>query len=118
MTVMSRQALFEAAWDRPLTELADELGITSTGLKKICDRHDIPTPGRGYWAQVRAGKSSPGAQQGRPTASVSNGPESHETRLECPRRRAKAAPDDLVLADKDPAAGDDQRPTKHGRVLE
>lgn len=48
MTVMSRQALFEAAWDRPLTEVADELGITSTGLKQICDRHDIPTPGRGH----------------------------------------------------------------------
>ncbi|MFZ3005364.1 MAG: hypothetical protein WA047_04260 [Phenylobacterium sp.] len=59
MTVMSRQALFEAAWKRPLTEIADELGITSTGLKKICDRHDIPTPGRGYWAQVRAGKTFP-----------------------------------------------------------
>ncbi|MDO8914003.1 MAG: hypothetical protein Q8N10_04565 [Phenylobacterium sp.] len=56
---MSRKALFEAAWKRPLTEIADELGITSTGLKKICDRHDIPTPGRGYWAQVRAGKSFP-----------------------------------------------------------
>lgn len=56
MVVMTRQALFEAAWERPLTEIAEDLGITSTGLKKICDRHDIPTPGRGYWAQVRAGK--------------------------------------------------------------
>lgn len=56
MAVMTRQALFEAAWERPLTEIADDLGVTSTGLKKICDRHDIPTPGRGYWAQVRAGK--------------------------------------------------------------
>jgi hypothetical protein len=59
MTVMTRQALFEAAWERPLTEIAEDLGLTSTGLKKICDRHDIPTPGRGYWAQVRAGKTFP-----------------------------------------------------------
>jgi len=59
MTVMSRGALFEAAWERPLTDLAADLGITSTGLKKICDRHDIPTPGRGYWAQVRAGRTFP-----------------------------------------------------------
>jgi hypothetical protein len=59
MAVITRQDLFEAAWARPLTEIAEELAITSTGLKKICDRHDIPTPGRGYWAQVRAGKSFP-----------------------------------------------------------
>ena len=55
MTVMSRQALFEAAWKRPLTEIADDLGITSTGLKKICDRHDIPTPGRGYTKSASRG---------------------------------------------------------------
>lgn len=59
MTVMSRQALYEAAWERPLTEIAAELGVTDVGLRKICDRHDIPTPGRGYWAQVRAGKTFP-----------------------------------------------------------
>lgn len=57
MTVMSRQALFEAAWQRPLTDIAAEFGISDVGLRKICDRHDIPTPGRGYWAQVRAGKT-------------------------------------------------------------
>ncbi len=59
MTIMSRQALFDAAWTRPLTDVAEDLGITSTGLKKICDRHDIPTPGRGYWAQVQAGRKFP-----------------------------------------------------------
>ncbi len=59
MAVMTRQALFEAAWERPLTDIAEDIGITSTGLKKICDRHDIPTPGRGYWAQVRAGRTFP-----------------------------------------------------------
>jgi hypothetical protein len=59
VTELSREALFAAAWERPLTEIAEEMGITSTGLKKICDRHGIPTPGRGYWAQVRAGKRFP-----------------------------------------------------------
>lgn len=56
MPWMSREDLFNAAWDRPLTTVAAELGVTSTALKKTCDRHDIPTPGRGYWAQVQAGK--------------------------------------------------------------
>lgn len=76
MTVMSRQAMFEAAWKRPLTEIADDLGITSTGLKKICDRHDIPTPGRGYWAQVRAGKTFP-----RPALRPGNDPRLEEVRI-------------------------------------
>lgn len=57
MTIMSREALLEAAWQRPLTDIAAELGVSDVGLRKICDRHDIPTPGRGYWAQVRAGKT-------------------------------------------------------------
>lgn len=52
---LTREALFEAAWDRPLTQVAAELGITSTALKKTCDRHDIPTPGRGYWAALQSG---------------------------------------------------------------
>lgn len=59
MIVIARQALFEAAWTRPLSELAADWGISDVGLRKICDRHDIPTPGRGYWTQVRAGKSFP-----------------------------------------------------------
>jgi hypothetical protein len=29
------------------------------GLRKICDRADIPTPGRGYWAKVASGKTFP-----------------------------------------------------------
>ncbi|HEY8572728.1 hypothetical protein [Phenylobacterium sp.] len=59
MTVLSRDELFQRAWDRPLTDVAAELGVTSTALKKTCDRHDIPTPGRGYWAQLRAGRTFP-----------------------------------------------------------
>lgn len=59
MPWMSREELFNAAWDRPLTTVAAELGVTSTALKKTCDRHDIPTPGRGYWAQVAAGRTFP-----------------------------------------------------------
>ena len=53
---LTREELFEAAWDRPLTKVAAELGITSTALKKTCDRHDIPTPRRGYWAAVQSGR--------------------------------------------------------------
>lgn len=59
MRQISRKELFEAAWDRPLTKVAAEFGVTSTALKKMCDRHDIPVPGRGYWAAVAGGKVFP-----------------------------------------------------------
>jgi hypothetical protein len=59
MTVITREALFVDVWTRPLTELAADYGVSDVGLRKICDRHDIPTPGRGYWAQVRAGRQFP-----------------------------------------------------------
>lgn len=59
MHTLTRQQLFEMAWVRPLTDVAAELGVTSTAVKKTCRRHNIPTPSRGYWAQVRAGRTFP-----------------------------------------------------------
>lgn len=59
MRQISRNELFEAAWDRPLTKIAAEFGVTSTALRKMCDRHYIPVPGRGYWAAVASGKVFP-----------------------------------------------------------
>jgi hypothetical protein len=38
---------------RPLQNLRH---VTDVGLKKICAKHRIPVPGRGYWAKVAAGK--------------------------------------------------------------
>lgn len=59
MRTISREALFKDAWTRPLAKIAAEFGVSDTALRKACDRHDIPTPGRGYWAQVASGKSFP-----------------------------------------------------------
>ena len=47
MRTISRQALFDDVWTRPLTKIAPELGISDVALRKICDRHNIPSPGRG-----------------------------------------------------------------------
>jgi hypothetical protein len=35
--------------------LAAELGISDVGLTKVCKRHQIPTPRRGYWNKKEAG---------------------------------------------------------------
>jgi hypothetical protein len=56
---ISRHALFDEVWTRPLTKIAPEFGITDVGLRKICSRHGIPTPLRGYWTKVAAGQVFP-----------------------------------------------------------
>jgi len=52
---MARAELFERVWSAPVAKLAEEWGITGTGLKKVCRRVQIPVPPRGYWAKLKAG---------------------------------------------------------------
>lgn len=51
----SREALYARVWARPLAEVAAEMGLSRTGLAKMCDRLDVPCPPRGYWARRRKG---------------------------------------------------------------
>lgn len=39
-----------------MTQVAADFGISDVALKKICDRHRIPSPPRGYWAKKNAGQ--------------------------------------------------------------
>lgn len=52
----TRQQLYELVWQRPLRDVARELGISDVALGKACRRLAIPLPGRGYWAKVAAGQ--------------------------------------------------------------
>jgi hypothetical protein len=54
---LTRKELYEKVWSQPVRTLAKEFGISDVGLKKTCKRHDIPTPGVGYWAKVEHGKT-------------------------------------------------------------
>jgi hypothetical protein len=54
-TVLSRRDLYELVWSTPVTKLAEQFGISDRGLAKICERHRVPTPPRGYWAKLEAG---------------------------------------------------------------
>ncbi len=54
---LSREELHERVWDTPVYKLADEFGLSGRGLGKLCERHRIPTPPRGYWAKRQNGNN-------------------------------------------------------------
>jgi len=56
-TELTRRAMYDLVWSKPMTKVAEEFGISDVALKKACDRHRVPTPPRGYWAKKDAGKS-------------------------------------------------------------
>lgn len=42
--------------------LAGRFGISDVALRKTCDRAQVPTPERGYWAKKEVGKETPQAE--------------------------------------------------------
>ncbi len=53
-----RQELYDLVWSTPMKTLATRFGISGVGLKKTCSRAWIPTPDRGHWAKIAAGKKT------------------------------------------------------------
>lgn len=56
--VISRKDLYENVWSTPLTQLGKEFGVSDQAVGKACRRANIPRPGAGYWAKVKAGKQT------------------------------------------------------------
>lgn len=54
--VLTRRAMYDLVWSEPMSKVAQEFGISDVALKKICEKHRVPTPPRGYWAKKEAGK--------------------------------------------------------------
>lgn len=54
-----RALLFEEVWAEPVSTVAPRYGVSDVGLKKLCARLQIPTPARGHWAKVKAGRGIP-----------------------------------------------------------
>ena len=55
MTEISREDLYDRVWRIPMRTLATEFGVSDQGLAKICARHTIPRPPRGFLAKKEAG---------------------------------------------------------------
>jgi hypothetical protein len=52
----SRSQLYDEVWLTPMTKLARKYGLSDVGLAKICRKHNIPRPPRGYWARKEHGQ--------------------------------------------------------------
>ena len=57
MNSYEREKLYKQVWERPVSSVAKEYGVSDTAIAKACRRLCIPLPPRGYWAKVRAGQS-------------------------------------------------------------
>ena len=53
---LTRTDLYQKVWSTPLQKLAKAFGVSDVGLAKVCRRHQIPLPGRGYWARIQSGQ--------------------------------------------------------------
>lgn len=54
--IFTRKELYDLVWSKPMTKVAAELGVSDVALHKVCKKHRVPAPGRGYWAKLAAGK--------------------------------------------------------------
>lgn len=52
---ITRSELYNLVWTEPVTKVSQRFGLSDVGLKKICDRFNIPTPGLGYWTLIQHG---------------------------------------------------------------
>lgn len=55
MKSLTREELYQAVWAEPISVLAPRYGLSGRGLGKLCARHRIPVPPRGYWARKEHG---------------------------------------------------------------
>ena len=54
---LTREELYEKVWSTPMQKLAADFGFSGVGFAKLCRRHRVPVPARGYWARVQAGQA-------------------------------------------------------------
>ena len=49
---LTREELYEKAWSTLMLKLSAEFGFSDRGLAKLCQRHKVAVPPRGYWARL------------------------------------------------------------------
>jgi hypothetical protein len=59
LVAVHREKLYEEVWAEPMLKVAARYGVSSSYLARVCERMNVPRPGRGYWAQLEVGKTIP-----------------------------------------------------------
>ena len=54
--VYRREVLYKEIWAFPITQVAKKYLVSDVAIHKVCKALEIPTPPKGYWAKVYAGK--------------------------------------------------------------
>jgi len=54
--VLTRQQLYDMIWERAVSKVAPELGVSDVALRKQCLKHAIPLPDATYWGRLHAGR--------------------------------------------------------------
>ena len=52
---ISKEELAKLVWQVPKTTIAAWYGVSDKAIAKRCKKYGIESPGRGYWAKVKAG---------------------------------------------------------------
>jgi hypothetical protein len=50
-----RHELYDQIWSKPILQVAKVYGLSDVGLAKLCQKHNVPKPPRGYWAKLEHG---------------------------------------------------------------
>ena len=51
-----RAELYKKVWEKPVSQVAAEYGLSDNAIRKRCIYLNVPLPEKGYWAKVKAGK--------------------------------------------------------------
>lgn len=54
---VERAELYRLVWDKPMLRVAEQFGVSSSYLARVCSQLHVPRPERGYWAKLEAGMS-------------------------------------------------------------
>lgn len=56
MIKILREELYEKIWNKPVTHIAKEYGVSDSAIIKICKKMNIPRPTAGHWAKIKSGQ--------------------------------------------------------------
>jgi hypothetical protein len=56
--IFSREQLYQRVWSKPLSFVANKVGVSAHALARICNRLLVPYPSRGHWKEFSGGRRS------------------------------------------------------------